>query len=74
MLRVLSALYPTEFPFHLNWKTSVTHPAYWTISASIEHVVAGTSGGDWLDESNLVTACWPLKPSDLPPKVNRRAI
>lgn len=58
VMRLVSDLFPAEFPRHPNWKTDATHIAYWTIFASVDHVVAGTSGGDWLDPNNLVTACW----------------
>jgi hypothetical protein len=28
-------------------------------SPVVDHLSPGSAGGDWLDESNLVTACWP---------------
>ena len=54
VLRVLSVVLPTEFPFHPNWKTDVTHPAYWEVGATIDHLVPVTRGGAD-DESNWVT-------------------
>ena len=54
MLRVLSIALPAEFPFHPNWKTDVTHPAYWEVGATIDHLVPVTRGGTD-DESNWVT-------------------
>ena len=51
--------YDEIFPFHSNWKGGRTHPAVITRSAVVDHVEPGTRGGDWLAESNLVTACWP---------------
>jgi hypothetical protein len=27
------------FPYHPNWKMEVTHPAYWELTATVEHVV-----------------------------------
>ena len=33
VLRVISAELPAEFPYHPNWKTDVTHPAYWETGA-----------------------------------------
>jgi hypothetical protein len=57
ILRVFSALYPVEFPFDPHWNTRVSHIAYWSVSASVDHVLArSTGGGDDID--NLVTACW----------------
>ena len=54
VLRVISLSLPAEFPYHPNWKTDVTHPAFWEMSATIDHVVPVTRGGPD-DESNLVT-------------------
>jgi 5-methylcytosine-specific restriction endonuclease McrA len=59
VLRLLSELYPDEFPYHPNWKAGQVHPAYLLISTSLDHVEPGGRGGSWLDEANLVTACWP---------------
>jgi hypothetical protein len=54
VLRVLSFALPNCFPYHSNWKTDLTHPAYWELSATLDHVVPVTRGG--LDEeSNWVT-------------------
>jgi hypothetical protein len=54
VLRLLSAALPEEFPFHPNWKTDLTHPAYWEVGATIDHVVPVSRGGAD-DESNWVT-------------------
>ena len=54
VLRVISAALPTEFPFHPNWKATVTHPAFWEVGATIDHLVPVTRGG-MDDESNWVT-------------------
>jgi hypothetical protein len=45
VLRVLSTLLPAEFPFHPNWKTHLTHPSYWEVGASVDHVIPVTRGG-----------------------------
>ena len=35
------------------------HPAYLLVSTSLDHVDPGARGGSWLEDDNLVTACWP---------------
>jgi hypothetical protein len=45
VLRIISAVLPVDFPFHPNWKTDVTHSAYWEIGATINHLVPVTRGG-----------------------------
>lgn len=54
VLRVFSVLMPSEFPFHPAWKTDCTHPAYWEVGATIDHVVPVVAGGTNTAE-NLVT-------------------
>ncbi len=54
VLRLISAELPQDFPYHPNWKTDKTHPAYWELSATIDHLVPVTRGGAD-DESNWVT-------------------
>jgi len=39
VMRLLSELFPEQFPYHRNWKASQTHQAYWLISATHDHVV-----------------------------------
>lgn len=53
-LRALSVLSPSLFPYHRNWKQSLTHPAYWSHYPTIDHVVPVARGGAD-DESNVVT-------------------
>lgn len=59
VLRFLSEIYPEEFPYHPNWRAGQVHPAYLLVSTSLDHVDPGGRGGSWLDQENLVTACWP---------------
>jgi hypothetical protein len=59
ILQIIAGVYPGVFPYHPNWKGGVTHPAISTRSPVVDHVVPGAHGGDWLDDANLVTACWP---------------
>jgi hypothetical protein len=54
VLRVISVMLPNEFPYHPNWKTELTHPAYWELGASVDHLVPVTRGGQD-EESNWVT-------------------
>jgi hypothetical protein len=54
VLRVIAMALPAEFRYHPNWKTGVTHSAFWEIGATIDHLKPVTrSGAD--DESNLMT-------------------
>jgi hypothetical protein len=53
-LRMLSLLMPAEFPYHPNWKQSETHPAFWELYPTVDHVVPLARGGRD-DETNLVT-------------------
>jgi hypothetical protein len=59
VLRALSSHYPEEFPYHPNWKTGFTHPAYVSLTSTIDHIVPVAHGGPPLGLENLATACWP---------------
>ena len=53
-LRLLALLLPDEFPYHPNWKVEETHPMFWELCATVDHVAPVTRGG--VDqESNWVT-------------------
>lgn len=54
VLRAISLVLPDQFPFHPNWKTDLTHPAFWEIGATIDHLIPVSRGGSD-DESNWVT-------------------
>lgn len=54
VLRLISAELPDDFPCHPNWKTELTHPAFWEVGATIDHLVPVTRGGKD-DETNWVT-------------------
>lgn len=58
VMRLLSRLFPEQFPMHSNWKADQTHPAFVSRSATLDHVVPIAGGGDPVAEDNLVTACW----------------
>ena len=53
-LRLLSVLWPEQFPYHPNWKMSETHLAYWRIYPTVDHVVPVARGGPD-DQTNWVT-------------------
>lgn len=54
VLRLISIVIPDSFPFHPNWKTDVTHPAFWEMGATVDHLRPVTLGGAD-DDSNWVT-------------------
>lgn len=54
VLRLLSEIYPNEFPFHPNWRFNECHPAYWDLFPTIDHIVPVTRGGTNNIE-NLIT-------------------
>ena len=53
VLRILSRLLPSEFPYHPNWKLSACHSAYWHLAPTIDHVIPVARGGKD-DETNWV--------------------
>lgn len=57
LLRLVSHAFPTEFPYHPNWKMDIAPRAYWDVSTSLDHVRAVSMGGDYQNPSNLATAC-----------------
>jgi hypothetical protein len=69
VFRLLSRLLPREFPFHPNWKMSETHPAYWQLFPTIDHVLPVVQGGadseaNWVTTSmlrNAAKANWTLE-------------
>lgn len=69
VLRLLSTLLPQEFPFHSNWKMAETHPAYWELFPTIDHVIPIARGGsdsheNWGTTSmlrNAAKASWTLE-------------
>jgi hypothetical protein len=69
VLRLLSRLLPQEFPFHPNWKMAETHPAYWELFPTIDHVLPLSRGGadsdvNWVTTSmlrNAAKANWTLQ-------------
>ncbi|MCA9572814.1 MAG: hypothetical protein KC656_33480 [Myxococcales bacterium] len=61
VLRLLSWTLPTSFPAHKNWKMSATHPAYWELFPTIDHIVPVARGGEdapanWVSTSMLLNS------------------
>lgn len=54
-LRLLSKLFPGEFPFHNNWKSDACHFAFWELYPTIDHRVPLSRGGAD-DQSNWVSS------------------
>ncbi len=53
-LKVFSAMYPIEFPYHKNGKMTLGHMAYWHLMPTIDHIEPFAAGGHNGDD-NLVT-------------------
>ena len=77
VLRLISKRLPQEFPFHSNWKMTDTHPAYWELAPTVDHIIPVARGGadseeNWITTSMLRNAAkanwtldelgWPLLP------------
>ena len=57
-LRVLSDLFPKEFPYHLNWKQTECHQAWWMRYPTVDHLIPIARGGknepdNWITTSML---------------------
>ena len=61
VIALIGKLCPEEFPFppghHM--PTDKTHPAAIRVYPNVDHIHAGSLGGDWSDDANLVAACTP---------------
>jgi hypothetical protein len=57
IMRLISELFPDQFPYHPNWKGGQTHPAIASRSPSLDHVAPWAKGGG-NEPENLVCACW----------------
>ena len=55
VLRLLHVLLGDDFPAHTNWKVSETHPAFWELFPTVDHVKPISRGGID-DPDNWVTA------------------
>jgi hypothetical protein len=66
-LRLISCCLPNEFPFHPNWKMTDTHPAYWELAPTVDHIVPIARGGadDEDDPHQLRNTEEPIDTDDL---------
>ena len=58
---LVATLCPEQFLFPPGHHMPVigTHPAAVRVYPNVDHLLAGSSGGDWRDQANLVAACTP---------------
>lgn len=69
ILKVISLLFPNEFPYHPHWKMSESHIAYWELTPTIDHIHPIAQGGEdnpdnWATTSmmhNLIKNNWTLE-------------
>jgi len=54
VLRALTQAMPEDFPADANWTYAHTHPAYWELSPTLDHILPVARGGAD-DDDNLVT-------------------
>ena len=47
-------LLPEEFPYHRAWKVSSTHPAYWQLYPTVDHVVPLARGDVSIDRDAVL--------------------
>lgn len=55
-LRLLSRLLPAVFPFQTNWRMSETHPAFWELFPTVDHVLPIARGGVDAEENWVTTS------------------
>ena len=56
VLRLISLRLPDQFRFHEHWKSSESHPAYWQLSPTIDHIVPLARGGAHVSENFVTTS------------------
>ena len=56
VLRLVAIDLPTHFPYHPNWKSDVTHRAFWELSATVDHFNPRSLGGTATDDNLLTTS------------------
>lgn len=65
-LRLLSEIFPNEFPYQPNWRTDACHRWYWDLAPTLDHVVAITHGGAGKDNWITTSMVNNLKKSNIP--------
>ena len=55
-LRLLTLKLGDAFPYHPNWKQSETHPAYWDLSPTIDHIEPLGRGGQDVEDNIATTS------------------
>lgn len=55
-LRLISHLLPDAFPHHRHWKAVDTHPAYWRLAPTVDHLAPQARGGDGGDDNPVTTS------------------
>ncbi len=63
-LEYLSAMFPKMLSYHPNWKRSATHPLFPDITATCDHVVPLSRGGEH-DPDKIVTATGKHEPDNI---------
>ena len=60
-LRLIATIFPTEFPFHNNWRTDACHFAFYELFPTIDHLIPVSRGGadcedNWVSTSMVRNA------------------
>ncbi|SEA77648.1 hypothetical protein SAMN04515656_12923 [Eubacterium aggregans] len=69
MLKTISVFFSEEFPYQSHWKMTETHPAFWELAPTLDHVDPIAMGGldepsNWVTTSmmhNMVKSQWTLE-------------
>lgn len=56
MLRVLSEMMPSAFPYQAHWKTDECHIAYWDYQPTVDHIYPVSLGGKDSEENWATTS------------------
>ena len=56
LLRIMSELLPTAFPYHPHWKTDACHIAYWDYQPTVDHIYPVSLGGKDAPENWATTS------------------
>jgi 5-methylcytosine-specific restriction endonuclease McrA len=56
VLRLLSEILKEDFPFHPNWRTDLTHAAYWSLFPTVDHIGPVSKAGADNDQNWVTTS------------------